>query len=63
MCTTVYFYSMLTTKLLVSIYHHTVDLSHPFHPPPYSFPSGNHYFNSAISEIIYLSFSGLLHLE
>ena len=38
MCTTVYFYNMLTTKNLVSIYHHTVDLSYPFQPPLHSFP-------------------------
>ena len=47
-CTTLYFYfcihySILTTKKLVSIHHHTVDLLYPFHPPPSSFPSGNPY--------------------
>ena len=39
MCTTLCFYfcvtySMLTTKNLVSIHHHTVDPFYPFHPPP-----------------------------
>ena len=38
MCTTLYFYfciaySMLTTKNLVSIHHHTVNPFYPFHPP------------------------------
>ena len=49
MCTKLCFYfcihySMLTTKNLVSILHHTVDPLYPFHPPPQPpFPSGNHY--------------------
>ena len=48
MCTMLYFYfcihySMLTTKNLVSICHHTVDSLYPFHPTPQPLPYGNHY--------------------
>ena len=43
MCTTLYFdpyihYSILSTKVLVSIHYHTVDLLYSFFPPPTLFP-------------------------
>ena len=36
------YYSVLTTKNLVSMFHHEVDLFNTFHPTP--LPSGNYYF-------------------
>ena len=61
MCTTLCFYfcihySMLTSKNLVSISYHTVDSLYLFHPPPYPFPSGNHYYVLCVYVFVFVWF-------
>ena len=66
MCTTLcflllYILSMLATKNLVSIHHHTVDPLYPFCPHPHPSPSGNHYSVLCIYAFVFVLFDFFLY--